>query len=78
MSKYVVQISEADSGHVVTSWPPRSKRIHGTGEQRGDFIDALCVRVESKGVGLSTTTAHVLNDLREAWHELLHELKTHV
>lgn len=78
MSRYVMQIAEADTGAVVVSWPPRSVRLHGQAERDGAFIDALCARLTAKGVGVGSTAAHVCTDLREAWQELLHEMKAHV
>lgn len=71
-SRYVVQIAELESGAVVAAWTPRKP------ETDGDVIDALCARVAAKGVGIGRTEAHGLNSLREAWQELLHDLKAQV
>lgn len=73
-----MQIADVETGQVVTSWPPRSARLYGTDERHGPFIDALCERLRAKGIGVGSTTDHVLRDLRESWQELLRELKADV
>lgn len=77
-SRFQVQIGDLDTGQIIVAWPPRSLKTNGLREQDGAFIDALCARLEAKGIGAGKTTAHVLADLRETWQELLHELKAHV
>lgn len=71
-SRYAVAVIEADTQAVVTSWPPQKS------EQRGPFIDALCARVTEKGIGFGATAEHVCQDLRDAWHELVREVKSNV
>lgn len=39
------------------------------------FLEALCVSIAAKGVGLGRTTAHVLEDVRAAFGEQVHDLK---
>lgn len=77
-SDYLVGIVHRDTQQLVVSWPPRSVKVGGQDETSGPFIDALCARVKAKGVGVGSTTEHVLTDIRAAWQELLHELKARV
>ena len=77
-SDYLVGILRAEDKSIVAAWPPRSLRTTGMDETSGAFIDALCARVKAKGVGVGSTTDHVLSDLRAAWQELLRELKADV
>lgn len=72
VSRYVVQIADEDTGEVVSAWPPQKS------ERYGVFIDALCARVDAKGVGTLKTAAHVIAALRDAWHESIAELKREV
>lgn len=66
-SDYVVQIAHRDTG-VVVRWAPGL-------EAEVEFIDNLCRRVQTKGVGLIRGEVHVLADVRTALQELLHDLK---
>lgn len=66
-SDYSLQIVHRASGKVV-SWAPGM-------QAEVELIENLCQRVQAKGVGVGKTEAHVLDDIRAAFRELLHELK---
>jgi hypothetical protein len=70
-SEYLIQVVERESGRLVSSWEP-GLRVEKS------LITELLQRVKDKGVGLARTEAHVLEDVRTAFEELLHDLKSWV
>lgn len=72
-SEFVVQLRIVhEATGTIVAWTPRKP------ETDGPVIDELCARIAAKGVGVGKSEAHVLADVRAAWHELLHGLKAHV
>jgi len=69
-SQYKIAVIFKDTGEVV-SWAP------GLSVER-DFEVELLNRIKAKGVGVGRTTAHVLDDVRDALRELLYDLKRQV
>lgn len=69
-SEYRLQIVHRDNGLIV-SWPP------GLAAEK-DLVDALCARVQTKGVGIGATEAHVIADVRAAFEEILVEIKREI
>lgn len=69
-SAYVIQVVEKETGRVV-EWAPGQK-------VEREFVTDLCNRVAAKGVGIFRTTDHVTQDVHDALHELLFELKSEV
>lgn len=69
-SAYRLQIVHAEDGRVVEWAPGLSAEI--------ELIDNLCARVQAKGVGVGKTEAHVLADVRAAFHDLLRDLKSQI
>lgn len=67
-SAYRVQIVDHETGEVVHAWAPGL-------EVEVELIENLKRRVQAKGVGLTRTTQHVLEDIDAAMRELLHDLK---
>lgn len=70
-SNYTLQIVQDSSGDVVASWKGRSPI-----ETR--MADELANRVALRGVGVGRTTSHVMQDVRDAFNEMLTELKRQV
>ena len=70
MSDYRLQIIHINTGRVV-SWAPG--RLAET-----DVIEDLLARVKAKGVGLGRSEASVIGRIREAFGEMLYELKSKV
>jgi len=71
MSDYRVQIIHQRTGQVAKGWQP------------GDYVEAeliedMCRRMKAKGVGVFKGEAKVLAAMREAWSELLYDLKVRV
>ena len=71
MSEYRLRIVHARTGQIVKGWEP------GTHIET-DLVDELCARTKAKGVGMFRTEAHVLDDIRAAFAEMLYELKKQV
>lgn len=70
-SRYRLQIIDTLTGHVALGWRP--------GDQvESDLIGDLVERTRALGVGLGRTEAHVLADVRQAFAELIHDLKRRV
>lgn len=70
MSEFRLQIVHEKDGFI-TRWEPGR-------EFEYDLIDSLVSRVAAKGVGVGCTTAHVLEDVRMAFLELLFDIKSEV
>ncbi len=71
MSDYRLQIIHIKTGQVVRGWSPGDR-------VETELVEALCARLKAKGVGWFKSEARVLEALREAWSELLYELKSRV
>lgn len=69
-SEFVLQIVHEATGEIVTEWRPR--------QDAPEVIFDLLNRVAAKGVGIFRTTAHVQQDIKTAWQELLQDLKNRV
>lgn len=69
-SEYVIQVVHIKSGAVV-QWAP------GLAVEQ-DFEGELCRRVRERGVGLARTTNHVVEDVKQAFRELMQSLKAKV
>ncbi len=69
-SAYLVQIVEADHGKVIEFAP-------GLAVER-DIETELVNRVLAKGVGVAKTSAKVGVAVRDAFRELMHDLKAQV
>lgn len=71
-SEYRLQVISIKTGQVVAGWQPGDRVVET------DLVTDLEARVKAKGVGLFRTEAHVLADLREAFAEMLYQLKERV
>jgi hypothetical protein len=69
-SQFVFQIIHQESGEIVAQWEPR--------QDAKDIVDDLLRRAAAKGIGLLRTTAHVSQDIRAAWSDVLQDLKDQV
>ena len=67
-SRYQMRIVHLPDGMTVVAWPPGLDDEH-------DLIESLCERVRAKGVGIGRSEAHVIEDVRAAFTELLTNCK---
>lgn len=70
-SDYAMRIIYVPTGETVHSFAPGM-------DVESQLVTELCDRVSVKGVGLGRTTAHVIDDVRTAFEELLFDLKKRV
>ena len=73
-SAYVIQVWERAAGKTpakVVEFEP------GLAVEKA-LITELITRTQAKGVGVFRTEAHVLTDVRDAFEELLYDLKSRV
>jgi len=71
VSDYRLQVVQASTGKVVKGWQPGDK-------VETDLVDELVDRAKAKGVGLFRSEARVLGGVREAFGEMLLDLKGRV
>jgi hypothetical protein len=71
LSEYRLQIIQVETGKVVLGWQPGD-------HVETDLADDLTQRVKAKGVGLFKREEKVLSGVREAFAEMLLDLKRRV
>lgn len=71
MSDFRLQIVHLPTNQVAFGWQPGDR-------VETDLAEELARRVKAKGIGLFRSEAHVLSDLRQAFSEMLYELKDRV
>ena len=71
MSRYRLQIIDAQTGEVVIGWQPNDR-------VETELSEELLRRVKDRGVGLFRTEAQVLASLRQCFSDMLYELKGRV
>ena len=69
-SAFIVQIAHRADG-VVVEWAPGLRA-------EVELIENLCARVKAKGVGVGRSEAHVVQDVHDAFVELLRDLKSSI
>lgn len=67
MSDYTIQIVHKQKG-VVAGWEPGSPAEH-------ELIESVCAKARLRGIGVTRTEAQVCRAFREAWAELLTDVK---